>query len=234
MSMWSGFNSDSRKQFRGGLNMFGFLQPASNSWGLSVSPRVSWRPASNMDFTFGPRLFKQFDSWQYWDQVDVGGETRYLFGEIRQTTLATTFRGNVTFTPSLSLQLYAEPFISTVDYQGFRQVADPRGDTFDDRFDNFGPDRLLDDNGELSIDFDVDGTPDYDIGNPDFTFLSFRSNVVLRWEYNLGSTLFLVWQHGRVGDNTRSDFQFGEGIRDLFRLDAQNTFVVKVNYWLSL
>jgi hypothetical protein len=231
---WGGFFSDDRKPFRVGLNGFWFLQPESDSWGYSLNPRVSWRAAANMDFTFGPRLFQQSDSWQYWDQVDALGETRYLFGEIRQTTLATTFRGNVTFTPTLSVQLYAEPFVSTVDYRGFRQVADPRGATFDDRFDNFGPDRLIDDAGELSIDFDADGTPDYGIGNPDFTFLSFRSNVVLRWEYSLGSTLFLVWQHGRVGDNSRSEFQFGEGIRDIFRLDAQNTFVVKVNYWLSL
>jgi hypothetical protein len=233
-SSWGGFNSDSRKPLSVGLNGSWWLQPESDSWGFNIGPRVSWRAAANMDFMFAPRMFQQFDSWQYFDQVDAFGETHYLFNEIRQTTAAMTFRGNVTFTPTLSLQMYAEPFVSTVDYEGFRQVADPQGETFADRFDDFGPDRLIDDAGELAIDFDRDGTPDYDIGNPDFTFLSFRSNVVLRWEYNLGSTLFVVWQHGRSGDNSRSDFQFGQGIKDLFDLDSRNTFVVKMNYWFSL
>ncbi len=235
MNFWSGFNTDSRKTLRGGLNLNGSSQPASDTWGVSVSPRVSWRAASNMDFTFGYRFFRQFDSWQYLDQQDALGETQYLFGQLKQTTSGLTFRGNLTFTPTMSLQLYAEPFVSTGAYEGYRRVDDPRGATFADRFEDFRDDQIAtDEDGNLAIDIDGSGQPDVFLDNPNFTFLSFRSNVVLRWEYKLGSTLFLVWQHGRVGDNANPDFSFGQGLNDMFRLEGQNTFVVKVNYWLSL
>ncbi len=234
-SFWSSFSTDSRKMLRGGLSTFGFVQPESDTWGINLSPRVSWRAASNMDFTFGYRFFRQFDSWQYLDQQEALGETQYLFGQLKQTTSSLTFRGNLTFTPTLSLQLYAEPFVATGAYTGYRRVDDPKGETFADRFEDFRNDQIAsDEDGNLAIDIDGSGGPDVFLDNPNFTFLSFRSNVVLRWEYKLGSTLFLVWQHGRVGDTPDPDFNFGQGLRDMFRLDGQNTFVVKVNYWLSL
>jgi hypothetical protein len=233
MSAWGGFYSDNRKALSIGLHSFVFLQPASDSWGYDLSPRISWRAASNMDFMFAPGIFTQFDSWQYLTQEDALGDRRYIFGELRQTVGSMTVRGNVTFTPTLSLQLWAQPFVATGDYRGFRQVADPRGDTFADRFDDFGSDRLIDSGGEISVDLDRDGVPEIDLGNPDFTVLSFRSNLVLRWEYMLGSTVFLVWQHGRFGSSTNPEFAFGRGLKDVFKQDATNTFLVKVNYWLG-
>ena len=58
--------------------------------------------------------------------------------------------------------------------------------------------------------------------------------MVLRWEFRPGSVLFMAWQHGR------SDFQpdgafggFGD-LNDLFGLEANNTFLIKVNYWVGL
>jgi hypothetical protein len=65
--------------------------------------------------------------------------------------------------------------------------------------------------------------------------MSFRSNVVLRWEYVLGSTLFVVWQHGRSGFDNDARFRLGSSLDRLFTAtDARNTLVVKLNYWLSL
>jgi hypothetical protein len=230
---WGGFSSDSRKAIRGGISTWGQLQPASDSWNYGISPRISWRAASNMDFTLGPQVSRRFNSWQYLTQETVGDADHYIFGRLRQTVASMTFRGNVTFTPTLSLQLYAEPFVASGDYEGFRQVADPRADQFQDRFDDFGPDRLIESDGEYAIDLDSDGTAEIDLGNPDFTFLSFRSNTVLRWEYKPGSALFLVWQHGRTDDNDRGQFRLRQGIRDLFHAEAVNTFVVKCTFWLG-
>jgi hypothetical protein len=233
-SSWFGFSSDHRKALSFGAYGSVFLQPASDTRGLEVGPQISWRPASNLDLSFSPGYFKQRDTWQYLTQEDVAGEPQYIFGVLDQTLVSTTFRGNMTFTPTLSLQVYAQPFVTTGAYQGYRRVADPRADQFSGRFEDFGPDQVFDDNGEISLDVTGDGTPDIALGNPNFTYVSFRSNVVLRWEYKLGSTLFLVWQHGREGSNTDPNFSFGQGLQDMFRLDAQNTFVVKVNYWLSM
>jgi hypothetical protein len=146
-----------------------------------------------------------------------------------------TFRGNIIFTPAMTLQLYAEPFVSTVKYLGYREVNDPKGETFADRFTDYTDEQIMvDANGDVSIDIDESGTADIELGNPNFTVLSFRSNVVFRWEYMLGSTLFLVWQHGRSDVTDQQEFEFGKGINEMFRLPSYNTFVVKVNYWLSL
>ena len=40
----------------------------------------------------------------------------------------------------------------------------------------------------------------YTFGDPDFRFQEFRSNIVARWEYKPGSSLFVVWAQGRTGE----------------------------------
>jgi hypothetical protein len=233
-SAWGGFNSDSRKDLSVGANFSGFKQPESDSWGYDVGPQITWRAASNMDFTAGIGFGRQVDSWQYLTQVDALGDRHYVFGKLDQKTASMTFRGNVIFTPTLTLQLYAQPFVATGAYNGYREVSDPRGETFADRFTDYTTDQVVDDAGDIGIDLDRNGAVDIELGNPEFTYLSFRSNVVLRWEYMLGSTLFLVWQHGRFDVTDNDQFSLRQGIKDLFHLDSQNTFVLKFNYWLSL
>jgi hypothetical protein len=56
----------------------------------------------------------------------------------------------------------------------------------------------------------------------------------VRWEFRPGSTLFGVWTHGRDGFDPR----FNErGVRsefnDLFALHPDNTFLIKLAYWLN-
>ena len=67
-----------------------------------------------------------------------------------------------------------------------------------------------------------------------FNFKAYQSNMVFRWEYNPGSTLFFVWNEGRQGYNGLEGTQdFRGDVRDLFRLHPANTFLVKVSYWLN-
>ena len=127
-----------------------------------------------------------------------------------------------------------EPFVSAGEYLEFKEVDQPRGATYADRFATFTGDQLLVDGEDVSVDLDRDGTADLALGNPDFRFLSFRSNVVLRWEYLLGSSMFIVWQHGRSDFTRQGRFDFSDGVGDLFRAPAENTFLVKMNYWFSL
>jgi hypothetical protein len=234
-SAWGGFNTDDRKDLSAGFNGSGHNEPESESWGYNLNPRVSWRAASYLDFGAGFRFSQGHNSWQYMTQQEAVGELRYFFGKLDQTISAMTFRGSIIFTPTMTLQLYAEPFVSTGRYLGYREVDDPKGATFADRFTDYTDDQILvDANGNVGIDIDGSGTADIELGNPNFTYLSFRSNVVFRWEYMLGSTLFLVWQHGRFDVTDQQEFEFGEGLNEMFRLPSRNTFVVKLNYWLSL
>ncbi len=234
LETWFGFESDERKALRGGVNGWYSKEQEKAGWAYGVSPTVSWRPATNMDFRVGPRYSRSYNAWQYLQSAEAFGDTHYVFGRLDQRTFGMTFRGNVTFTSNISLQLYAEPFVSSGRYLGFREVADPRAATFAGRFTDFTPEQLVPgEDGSVGVDLNDDGVEDLALGSPDFTFLSFRSNVVLRWEYLLGSTMFLVWQHGRSDVRNDGTFRLGR-VGDLFDAEQENTFVVKFSYYLSM
>ena len=149
-----------------------------------------------------------------------------------------TGRLSLTFTPTLSFQLYVQPFVFTADYDQFKELR--AAHTFD--FTVYGRD-----NGSTSqydatsnsylIDPDGGGGPADTIrlANPDFRIRSFQSNAVLRWEYRPGSTLFLVWTQSRFGffDDPAVQFGHDQG-RGLMRDPPTNVLLVKFNYWLSL
>ena len=89
--------------------------------------------------------------------------------------------------------------------------------------------------GTFQVDENLDGGMDYEFGDPDFDFREFNSNLVVRWEYEPGSLVYLVWAQGR-GDYAldRRDFDFARGLRDVFDTHPQNIFLIKVSRWLSL
>jgi hypothetical protein len=232
---WGYFQTDARRKIGLSLNGWGFTQPASGSteWGGSVDLR--WRPLANLDFTASPNLNKRHDNWQYVDTQDALGTFHYVFADLRQTTVGTQFRGNLTFLPTLSLQLYVEPFIATGAYGGYKEVTRPRAADYADRFSAYAGDQLASDaDGNVLVDLNRDGTTDLVLDNPNFRYLSLRGNAVLRWEYRRGSTLFLVWQHGREDVTSRGTFNLREGLDQLFAAPATNTLLVKINYWLSM
>jgi len=134
-----------------------------------------------------------------------------VFGRLKQRTVAFTFRANYTLTPNLSIQTYAEPFVSAGAYTNFRELTDPRAVNYADRYQAYA----------------------YG-SNPDFNYRSFRTTNVLRWEYKPGSALFVVWQQGRQDSLSRGDFQFGRDFGGVFSAPAHNVFLVKLSYWLNL
>jgi hypothetical protein len=82
------------------------------------------------------------------------------------------------------------------------------------------------------VDENNDGTTDYSFERPDFNFVQFRSNLVVRWEYKPGSELYLVWSQG----NTPDDFSdldtpvFNSLFDNAFSGRARNIFLVKWTY----
>ena len=172
---------------------------------------------------------------------------RYVFAELHQRYLYTTIRANVTFSPALSFQLYAQPYAFAGDYSGFKELAARK--TF--AFHTYGRD-----NGStvtpgdpavcgsaaantcFGIDPDGPGGPaaPFALYNPDFRTRSLKTNAVLRWEYRPGSTLFFVWTHSRSGYVPYDgSFDIGQDLeRATFRDRPTNVLLVKFNYWLSL
>jgi hypothetical protein len=163
---------------------------------------------------------------------------RYVFSRIDQTSLSLDTRLNVTFTPTLTLELYVQPFFASGKYSDFEEFARPRAL----RKLVYGRDvgtitPVLGARGHvdsLRVDPDAAGpAPPFTFANPDFSDRSLRGNAVLRWEYRPGSTLFLVWQQQRSGSSAEGTFDLTRDRGLLFRDRPVNIFQLKINYWLG-
>jgi hypothetical protein len=170
--------------------------------------------SSRLQMRLGASFFRQVRDNQ-WDGnfTDAGTNlTHYTFARLDQTMTSLTARLDFTATPTLSLQVYASPFITSGQYTDWRELNDPRAANYADRYKPY--------------------TAGGDPGN--FNFKQFRSNTVIRWEYLPGSTLFLVWAQGREQDGVDAGtFALSRDANNLFRVRPDNTFLVKSSYWFN-
>ncbi|MNE48741.1 hypothetical protein D3C80_1432260 [compost metagenome] len=83
------------------------------------------------------------------------------------------------------------------------------------------------------VDEDTNGTTDYSIYNPDFSFVQFRSNLVIRWEYIPGSEIYLVWSQG-ITESGSPDHNLFDGLSSqILNGKPENTFLLKMTYRLT-
>jgi hypothetical protein len=232
-----GIGTDSRKAIA--LSAAGtYIWSESNAWSSSASLDLTFRPQGAFDLTLSTSFGKSREDAFYVTQgVDAtANETfgsRYLFGDLDQHYLDTTLRLNWLLSPNISVQLYAQPFLATGDYQKFKALSAPSSYDFL-RYGENGSTITFDEPNQLYTTVAETGADPISFVNPDFRVRSLRSNLVFRWEYRPGSTLFLVWNHGR-GSFT-FDPTWG-GLNDLFDLSddpQRNVFLVKLNYYLNL
>lgn len=230
--IWGGLQSDTR---RSASFQFGVWTNANGHGGGQgeVWLDFTWQPRDNARITLGPSLRGYGNDAQYVTSGSVAGETRYVTGALHQRTAALTARLDWTFAPNLSLQFYAQPFVSAGDYDAFRLVTDPRAERYIDRFDPLGADRLRRDGTTYLVDADADGGSDLTFEDPRFTVRDFRSTVVLRWEYLSGSTLFLVWSQNRSSSDQSGVFRPGSDLFGALGAPGENVFLLKVNYYLT-
>lgn len=230
-------SSDSRKP----VVLGGGFQYSSDESG-SRSPyayfNLSWRPTSSVSIRFNPNWSGGMQTGQFVRSVgDPLAEStfgrRYVFANIHQTTIAMDTRVEWTFTPTLSLQMYAQPFVATGRYDEFKEFETPR--TYD--FAVYGRDRgtiTKNPSGSYTVDPDGAGAaPSFQFGDPNFNVRNLRGNAVVRWEYRPGSALFFVWQQERSGFAPIGDFRASRDIGDIFNTIPTNVFLIKATYWLG-
>jgi hypothetical protein len=209
---WFWIYSDSRRRFSAGLEGDWGSDDHNSSW-QSWYPSITVRPIPAVMFSLGLQYNPSHQDSQWVNNV-TDTATHYVFAHIDQTTVNVTGRFNYTITPNLSVQLYAQPFVSAGDYTGFKEVADPLSESYENRYKPFAY-----------------AAPIY--GNPDFNVKSFRTTNVLRWEYKPGSTLFVVWQQARADYAVPGGFNLGRDTRAIFEVPPHNVFLVKLAYWLN-
>jgi hypothetical protein len=241
--------TDPRRRVRLGASAFWEGEDGTGTDRLTLAPSLTIRPSQRMDVSLAPSFAWNTSTWQYVGRrtdAGAGDADRWIVGRLRQTTASLTLRMDYAFTPELSLQLYASPFVSAGDYDDFREVDDPRAADFDARFRPYG-DQLrecVDADGGVfyGVRARRDGCATDDAGaafayrfaDPDFSVGELRSNAVLRWEYRPGSTLFVVWSSGRGTSDGDGRMAGWDDARDLFRAPGTNVLAVKVSYWLGM
>jgi len=205
-SIWAYLESDQRPAVS--LGIFTFNSTDGKGTTLhDASPNVSYRPSSFLKASVGLHWSQNTDQSQWVEATDDG---RYVFARIYQQTVGIQTRLNYTVTPALSIQLYAEPFVSSGNYTNFKELVDGRSKSYEGRY-----------------------KPTAYAGNPDFNYRSFRTTNVLRWEYKPGSTLFVVWQQGREDSVEYGNFNFNRDFGAVFDAPAKNVFLVKFAYWFN-
>jgi len=201
------------------------------SQSMMINTELNVRALSNLRFSFQPLLQKTKDELQYIQQIQKqDGTTSYLMGTIDNRNLGFTFRMDLAITPEMTIQYYGSPFVSIGKYIDFKRVTDPQNSDYFKRYTIMVPD--IQDN-TYYFDENQDGAADYSIYNPSFNFQQFRSNLVFRWEYRAGSTLYLVWSQDRTNYDPAGSFSFKNGFNKMFDLHPKNIFMVKLSYWIS-
>ena len=232
--------TDQRKAFTG-MWMASYTQDRAGGWQLTGTPQVTWRPSSALSFSVTPNFAVGPTAAQYVQSVpDSLARTtfgaRYVFAQLFQHEFDVTLRMTATVSPTLSLEVFAQPFTFTGAYGGFKELAYPRTFSFT-RYGAAGTGIVYDSTaGSYTVHPDAAQPGDsFGIANPDFRTRSVRVNAVLRWEYRPGSTLFVVWTQSRSGTFADPTFDITRDFdHQLFRDPPTNVLLVKLNYWLSL
>jgi Domain of unknown function (DUF5916)/Carbohydrate family 9 binding domain-like len=189
-----------------------------------VDATLKVRALPQLELELSPTFTFTAGEPRFYDYIDDS----YVFGKLEAASLSATLSGTYTFLPNLTLQVYAQAFTAYGRYSHFSGFP-IQGATLPHirlaelaaaRDPRIGPD------GRVNHDYDYD-----------FVSGTFNANVVMRWEYRLGSTLYLVYTHGQSNDMTQSDITtrgLRPGVFD-FRLasprPAADIFLLKASYW---
>ena len=194
------------------------------------------RPSNSLSISLEPDYAVQNSTLQYVNTLGTVADPIYLFSELDMKTLSFSVRLNYTITPQLSVEYYGQPFVSAGKYTNFNKITNPDADRYSDRYHIFSENEInySAQSGTYSVDENLDDKIDFSFGNPDFNFRQFKSNLVVRWEYSPGSTLYLVWSQGRTGSGQNGNFSYGNDMKELFDVQPHNVFLLKFSYWFAL
>ena len=204
------------------------------------SPGIALKPASNIFVELAPNYNWSQSMQQYIETINdptatAFGGKRYLFGYVTTRQLSLETRVNWTLRPTVTLQLYAQPFLASGDYSSFNEFAAPRVVKQLQYGKDVGTISRDATTGTYTLDPDGASGPasSFTLGDPNFSDRSLRGTAVLRWEYRPGSTLFFVWTQQRSGESATGDLNFSRDYRSLFGDRPDNVFLIKATYWVG-
>jgi hypothetical protein len=199
--------SDSRKTWR--INMFGNREwNAAGGRSFFIGPTLNLQPSGRMQASIGTTVTIARDIAQWIENYDATGDgiEDHIYGTLDRHVVDLTLRSTYAINRDLTLQVFLQPFVAVGDYTNIRRLAQPRSFEF---------------------------APAVPSEDPDFSTRSLRGNVVLRWEYLRGSTLYFAWNMSTEDETRPGVFSFSSDLRDTFRAPGTHAVLVKLSYWLG-
>ena len=222
--------SDQRKKFNGTIGLIHSQAKENNFSLLKFESELNYQPTNALNISLAPEYSISKNQTQYVTQSDYNSDTRYVLGSIDNHTLTASLRLDYTVNPNLSLQYYGQPFISRGRYRDFKYVTNPVAERLNERFQSYDTNQIGANGNDFQVDENRDGIIDYSFENPDFSYVQFNSNLVLRWEYIPGSELFLVWSQGITSSILSSNGLFEGFESGILDQRPQNIFLLKATY----
>lgn len=202
-------SSDSRKSIS--FSIFSsFWESNLKSFSRSVSFCLDSKSLSYIKISFSPDYSHTFDYAEWvtnFDDDSDGEIDHYVFGELTTDILSASIRSDIAFTKELTLQLWIQPYIAVGKYSNYKELVDA------DRYE--------------FTDFETDTSPDF---NQKFL----KANIVLRWEYSPGSTLYFVITNALSDFSHPGDFSPVRDLKSAFKATGQRIYLIKIDKWLSI
>jgi len=232
-----GFTTDNRKMlvFNASVNCTLGLEKSSGSFDTGFG--ISYKPTNWLVVSLTPGFSKSYSELQYVTGLKVKNEDKYIFASIDRKTFNTSFRVNLNLSPNLTLQYWGQPFFATGRYYDHKLITSPMANNFRDRFKTYSQNQITLTGNTYNIDENSDGSVDYSFNRMDFNVQQFLSNLVIRWEYKPGSSVYLVWSQTRNNSNNSGNMDLFNDLDNLFSTvdnKPHNVFLIKFSYRFGL
>jgi Domain of unknown function (DUF5916)/Carbohydrate family 9 binding domain-like len=182
---------------------------------FSAQASITLSPVPQFDISLAPLVTWSSGEPRYAGvATNAAGGSTPTFGKLDASSVGATLRANYTFAPRLSLQAYAQAFLAAGNFTDLRAPATPP-------------------NGRVRLS-DIAAAPAPQAPpttNPDFEQAALNLNIVLRWEYRLGSTFFLVYSRSQVPEIASVVEPVALQPRSLGTRASADVILAKLSYW---
>lgn len=155
------------------------LQFRGNGRNVGFDGELNLRPVSQLELDLLSSVFLTDGEPRY--AGSGPGPDDLLFGRLSARSVSGTVRSTFTFTPRITLQAYGQLFLASAHFSDFSASSATRGD---------GAPRVV------TLESLQPAAPP--ATNPDVEEVALNVSVVFRWEYALGSTLYVVYTRAQA------------------------------------
>lgn len=196
---------------------------------------INYNPANKVTLGLDAEYEKNYDNYQYIETVeDANPNLIYMVGTMDRDILRITVRAEYYVTPEMSILYYGSPYFSIGNYNNFKRVDNAGSMDQLERYYQYESNEYSFDQETEVYTFNEAGKEVFTMENPDFSYAQFRSNLIFRWEYKLGSVFYFVWAHEQTKNENIYNPKFDDSFTNLFVSSPGDVFMIKFSYWFAI